>query len=827
MTKNVFVLYGSKSCSQAADLLKCWKALLLDTDFAQCILVLVGNQDNYKPEGITQEYINLMGNRIVCLDRLQSGHGGQIARYLSQNLINGADRILLTCVCSFAQNEFPLDGGILRQCIKEFKAELGEVPHPILYMMLSREAKARDIQAQFAKAFADAGGIDDGSLYLLSEEDKNMNIKSESFRWNAVFCELALQVIKPRFYQANKVYSLGYSVLNEGNDELDRAELQLLRNTLLIPAIDDNQSKAAKVTWQMLNANVELPTSVNIEQVCDSWVSYLVKSIYHEPSAQTIRNNRILGGVDNEGFMDSSYVNHAKRFFEMNLSLTDRLNQVDQWFNNRLESMLRSTASVALRSENSKDFLKWVVNTLQRIEVGITPAVSITELPPKKWSETIQAYRERACAQIEVAAKKYAIDVLRKAVAERIVSNVKKLLDFSSSMMNVQSILTDVTLTPTRFQELINNQYSVYFGKVMNELNDHKSKYNEILTHSKEPLYRMDGSIDKVSWRRLLEHIQNEVHNRVQRGDYFNVLTMQYSTDNAMTDFLNNHLQAGAVMLRTMLQLGAPETDYLVCDELMNHPWVHANDANAKIVDTDNVERIDRYIVENTTMDDLVSANPNDFCFFKQNDKTSVEPLQPLQELRTITSDIFGNEPLQQVIEAEPDKKTVPKTRRQVWTERRNGHSILFWNWPAFVQTALVSVRQGSNKLIDRTPVTVHSETLDLSTYLGQELPIGIMDVLVECFNEHGEKIVLSGTVSGAMTDLKYRLHSENSSTTLQIVCDALNLQDALLCESGGEGQTYYPLQGSGTFKGLHFIGKPQIIHNPKNQTHELNIINR
>ena len=822
MAKNIVLLYGKQACDHFNKMLSNWSLLFTNADWQSCCFALVTDDDN-AAAAIPLEAAPHVQGRIVTLPTNQLSVAARSVFDFVRTAVTGTTPVMLYAICSNS-GVGKLNGAAL----SSFTDELGRLYlgglRPVFFHLLTSEFDARINQSDFLSALCENDLYRKASFYLLSDTDDGENYVDLSAQWAALVNELGKSIKHPSAVMAGSVYSLGYAALNPDKMELTSIQERAILEQIILSKLDVcSKEDPSLMIWRLLcDGKYEYPASeADNDPTIFKWIRDMIGNSLVLPDEEKRKNNRILGAVY-EGSLDPQrYSRHILRFFSMNMAVDKLEEKAEAYFSDRHERMLTSLASLYLNHK--------AVETLNRLQkkLNYIAEVKLSEFVPpamekKKLFEREADYRGRYCELVESKAKEYCYNEAIQKMARIMCQKLERFKAFCVGRTDRTLPFGDGVISHGQYVTL-QGKYPIYCEKIHTEITVNESKFNRWLQEMNLSLFRGDGSIAHEGWQQILAGLLEVLKNLLaDTRTYLQVVSDEKPTDPLFSEFLNRYLGDTDRMLFFNGGDINEETHYLIDDDLERHVWTHGHTDQVIIVDNDNVERVDRYMLTGQTILDLLQINDETFPYFRNDPVASDGDAPDRVEspiLRIVNVDagigVGTKEPENPVLEAPVAATNRFSMHLELQRDKRTTKCAVHWQWPPHTSKLMLYIWQEGHAVYGPHPITAPTDR-----HLLPDLPYGEIRIEVVADSTDGKHYREELLTPGKLDLLVFHLeNTDYRKTKIALQGSKAFINEVFIKNTAPNGNvTIYPvaLNETGLYENLILQGNTQMLVDPR-----------
>ena len=316
------------------------------------------------------------------------------------------------------------------------------------------------------------------------------------------------------------------------------------------------------------------------------------------------------------------------------------------------------------------------------------------------------------------------------------------------------------------------------------------------------------GLIDQ-SWYNLVRTAGKNLEKQLgaqYRGDFFKVLTAEFSTPEAREQFFDEYLKSGPRMYMNLQAVQSNGEEVLLADDRLTDKWFMGKQLYE--VKTDNAENLTVYPLGNETADWYITADKT--VYFLKNESGVSRPVgtalfgsfspteRPEATVQLPRNDLFGGkEDMVKTTQAESVSSEKPPIRLE--PDEKNMYR-LYWEWYRNDETAMVEFfqygeRVGKVAVIPVKKFKDNGDNMNVTDDVmgGRPLPAGTLTVTIR--DAHQKVFVDSIEVMGRRDVIRYKV--SNSRLQLQPEKSGLVEKVVLRTTETDGTQYFFPLYPS------------------------------
>ena len=812
---NVFLFYGNQITSHFPEIISSWKPMLQNTHWNDCCFILL-SEKGIDYNSIPEDLKPMIAERSRSLTRFTEQAGTMVGGFV-RGLLNGPGPILLHCVCSNIENE-NLNGFELNAFIRSFCAYFIGHPHPVIYLTLSSHIPSLQKQTRFVTELYSEDLFEKSTTYFLSDTNEYMGRVTQQQQLRMLICELALIIKNARVLSKRSIFSLGYSVLNANNSELSDLETKTLIENWLRDAVNNESTSPDKHFWDIATNKVPFPNEINFKEAITEWICQLIFGLIRFPSEVARKNNRILGSLYSPSSTPEHRKKHILRFFEMNNSTEHFDSVAKQYFDNLLTKLLCDPCSAQFKNKQPSTIalLEAICSVLKEKAEFNIPPFTVSPIPQKKILESNQAYVDRCCELCERDAYKYCTDKAVHVMAGYMLQHISGIIHFISNVETPQSLFPALSIPYADYSVLCNKYPNIL--KTINAVLASPKHYHALLTENRTPLFDPNGNPLLDEWKQILNSavLQLHVDLNVTNPTFLCRLNKECPTAPALENFIDTYISQPFMVLSYAGAPGNAETKYLVDNDLQDHPWTAAHRNDAYIVNTDNIERIDRFNIAESVSSLLQIRNPALFPYFSDTDISS----EVYADNDNVFQDIVFQRPVEEnktTFDSQGNPENKGHFNMNMRISRQAAGYILTWDWPPHTHNMFVHVESEERGIIHSAYPVNGGNALNLLTVSQGELPYGKLSITITGKNAKGTTYWDKKDFCGKRDLLSYQFSNQGNKITLSLHGRDAFLHQLLLRNEENDQVVFYPLAPSEnkTYSGLQLNGSSTLIINP------------
>lgn len=612
-------------------------------------------------------------------------------------------------------------------------------------------------------------------------------------------------------------YSLGYSALNANG-----AELRHLRESAACRAITEELSR----TIDSVNSDLELdlmPGEAGSVSGIYNWLKRYVQENTPQPDAASLKNAWVTIRMDGELPPDDA-VRRMKRFADLNFADDQNARTEARKFawqtERKLKQQLRESVVTAALSDV---VFTEIADEMRRIAADDVQPGGVA-YPKKPFSlfggaAAKQAWLQECKSAVMKSIRDY---ILRKNVCcfaeelEKVYRNVAlwvRTVHGEDDMeyrrrITARDMLQDLQRELDSAEAGNASKLAVKYRHYADELNAIRPRLRDLTEGVKGQYYDERGSLNDGDWRELVRKAARNLEKMLSpafRGDFFKVLTAEFSTQEERERFFDEYLKSGPRMFHHLQAIPSNGMESLLADGRLTDSWFMKKDLYE--VKTDNAENLTVYPLGNESPEWYLESD--DTVYFL-NDKPAGEsgpaggPRRPLfgaaaKADRPETSAMPRNDLFGRRESGTDSRKDGPDETRcpiRLEPDEKNNYR-LYWEWYRNDENAMVEIFQYGERVGKVAVIPVkrfkdNGDNMNVTDEImgGKPLPAGILTVTIR--NARKDVIIDSVDVMGRRDVIRYKVNS----TRLQLMPEKSNLVDKVVLrttETDGT-QHFYPL---------------------------------
>ncbi len=585
---NAIVLFGQEACDRFGRLIHYWDAIQEPAAWDRFVFLLAAGSIR-PPEQVPERLRETLRQSSYTLDAGCAVCPEEVVRALREKMAGA--KVFLQCVVSGLGKgqEDPRAPVLL---MRDLAGRFEKGTSTVFYLLLrDGEGEAAGAQRAFLEALKAAQEAELSAYpYLVSERARDDSAVPESALWRAVFHEMLANSAGRRALAKGQLYSLGYSVLNADDSELENLRRQTLREEA--GAIGRREFSPADA-WTLLTQGRAGPGpqgEAAPERDIREWVGLLVKEETSLPGEKEKHNNRILSRaheLDNEAMLRA-----VRRFYRINCGPLDWKRFGERYLAQAIEALCRTPNAPAFPAQ----LVRSAIAQLRRME---TPKTEPLLLPQKGLLTPSAAHRRACCEAIEKGCEEEIRSARLAGCAGALREALEGLLKFLAQAKASRDSLKLPGLTGAQCR-LPTEKYPNYW-KSIRAVRDTKGDllFSSEWTGGHAPYYASDGQAIEKQWLALLDDGEKILRRELPpgfSGSFCEAVGKECATDEALGFFFDRHLLPSTRMLYNIHDAQASlQTLYFADRAFENHPWISRRQDQCVIARNDNVERVDLY----------------------------------------------------------------------------------------------------------------------------------------------------------------------------------------------------------------------------------------
>ena len=774
---NVIVLYGDGAIAHFSDMMNRWSTMLPASQWDALQFILVGSQgQKLKLEQGAAALVNARNTRFFRFDE------PALTAMEYHNLIFDKVRtgdVLLHAICDSGEKEISYDW--LRKLISAAMSIQALTSHVMYYLLIGRNSMESEQQE-----LLELVNTEPGAVFFLGDMNESGGKVSGRDRWNAAGLVTLMNCVgKLPVKAGTSAYSLGYTALNANGSELIQ-----LNESAACRAIIEELSHPVTSNAQIVNQLDLLPDGVGSVQEIRRWLQEYIQQNTPQINPVALKNAWITIRMDPE-LPSGEAVRRMKRFVDLNFTGEQSVGNLAKELAWRTESTVRARLCGSVITASLADsVMAEIVEAFHRLKTeDIEPGGCTYPKKPLKFifgkgtdeylsqckTAVMKPIREYITARnISVFASE--LEKAYRRLAEW-VTTARGEGDLGYRRVTAQELLQDIQKeldngdagNALRLEQKYRN-YARELGQIHPPL--------AVLTEDiRGQYFNNDGKIIESEWQELIHKAGRNMVRKLPgeyKGDFFRVLSSEFSSADEREKFFDEYLQNGPRMfMHLQANQSSGTTVYLVDDHLMDKWFV----GDIYEVKTDNAENLTLY---------PLGSEPARFyledktAYFKGTGTGTTMSGSPVVINRGDEFDLFGgdagdsgmsaadNAPVE---EQQPEKTSMPAANGVRLEPDEKGNYRLFWPWHGNDPTAMVEITQYGEKVGKIAVIPVlqfknNGDNMNITDDVmgGKPIPAGTLtirirdsrkDVYIDSVDLPGRRDVVRYKVTGSMLQMK------------------------------------------------------------------------
>lgn len=713
------------------------------------------------------------------------------------------------------------------------------------YLLFDRNSFAGE-----RERFADLLKAQEGTTFLLGDtNDAGGRVPAEDRMQATVLAVLMNSAgLLP---VGSHTYSLGYSALNANGSELRR-----LAESTACRSIYEELGK----TVDSLSGDIHLrllPENVDSVAGLTDWLRSYVKENMRQPEPQALRNAWVTIRMSAE-LSSTEALKRMQRFADLNYTgkenASDAARELAWQTENRLRAQMRSSVATAALSDR---VLREIADAFGVIASDNAQPVGVT-YPPKPFKPLgflnrgaqNEEYLQKCKAAVMQSIREY---ILRRNVgffAKEMQNTYLRLADWVRAIRGESDTDRRHITARELLEDLQKELDSADYGNASRLATKYRH-YNDalnairpqlsVLTAGIQAQYFCEtGELEEKSWRDLVRSAARNLERQMSsefRGDFFRIISAEFSTPEERERFFDEYLKSGPRMYRHLQAEQSSGTEHLLVDDRLTDKWFMGKKLYE--VKTDNAENLTVYPLGEMhkswwylESDDKAyflnregstaargSGGRNLFSSARNNQPKATAPVprrglfdtagSPAREIPTAANRPAGMD--SHPVRLNPDK---------------NNHYRLYWEWCGNDETAMVEMFQYGEKIGQVAVIPVrrfkdNGNNMNVTDEVmgGRPLPAGTLTVTIRDARQN--IYIDSAEVTGRRDVVRYKVN--NARLQLQPEKRGLVEKVVLRTTETDGTQMFFPLYPSDgekpwLYEGLS-LSDGCVVEDPTNKT--------
>ena len=591
------------------------------------------------------------------------------------------------------------------------------IVQPYFYVPLSNEESARAGQRELMEAIDPSGEFGSCGImpYLFTEQASDSTMVTELQLWRAIALEMLVNADQHRIMQAGQVYSLGYTGLNADGNELKALCEHLVGEQLM--KMHNTPASNADIFSLML-PGAEAPLSwddTGIESAVQKWLQNTAEREMSKPGLRELKNLMILNGIG-KAEDAPKLVSALRQFFTMNQPQLG-FARLNGWAEKQAGEARSRLLSLINAPEYHGPVAELVLQALERLKTAEAPRNSFMP-PKKKLFQKTEEYLLQNAGQAASNERGTVMNGIVRKLAGAMAAALRQLVE-QMDRLQMQDDFGKVMpkkISMATVHQKLKEKYPVYSKGLEQKMAYHVSqRMTPEWIAGFGSIYGEDGGVREEVLTKLLEDGGEKLRREMGRTgqSFINALNEECVNQDKIRAFLSSYLVSGNRRMFSCIHdvANTRERDavYFVDDDLWSSEWMQTFDAQAIMLNNDNIELLSWFTLQpdhtpawlvqpETGLEQYFGAektadiNPEDIKGFDTGNPASLRtPIRP-RPLPQEDAQPAGTPPDQ------PELKLVPRTSG----DGKNTLYYLRWAWPESErQGMLVSLINAQGKNMD------------------------------------------------------------------------------------------------------------------------------
>ena len=841
---NVIILYGDGAVSHFSELVNNWCRLIASSQWDSFQFILAGNS---KPELKLDDVAkNVVGNRNVRFFNIAGdGEGGDgdpapdsstYHNIVFDKVKTGNVRLHIVYdpggkECSIAW---------LRDLINAAMSVAVLTTTCMYYLLFGRNSLASEKEPliELLKTYP-------GTAFLLGDSNASGGRVTLEDRFQATTLAILMNSAG-EISVGPKAYSLGYSALNANG-----AELRHLSESAACRAIISEISKTVDSLSSELDLQLLPGEAGSVTGLYDWLKKYVVEHIA-QPSTTELKNAWITIRM-NPDLSPVEAIRRMKRFADLNYTSDENAKGPAKAFawqeEHRIMQQLRSSVHTATLSDR---IFSDIADALHRIaSEDVQPSGCAYPKKPfvlfGKASQN-ETYIQECKSAVIKPIREY---IIRKNVcvfAGELEQTYKKLAEWVRTArgnrdteyrrLTALELLQDIQKELDSAESGNASRLALKYKNYAAELDSIRPKLAVLTEGIIATYYDEKACVNEQSWRNLIRQAGKNLEKKLSpeyRGDFFRVLTSEFSTPEEREQFFDEYLKSGPRMYTHLQAVPSAGMEVLLADDRLTDKWF----INKKLyeVKTDNAENLtvyplgeyaaDWYLETDKTVYFLNQATANQAGAVPSHGHDVFESTaedRPRVTMQFPENDLFGSLDPEKIV-LHPVEETASRCPIRLEPDEKNNYR-LYWDWCRNDETAMVEIYQfgervGKVAVIPVKRFKTNGDNMNVTDEVmgGKPLPAGTLTVTIRDASHN--VFIDSVEVMGRRDVIRYK--ANNSKLQLQPEKSGLVEKVVLRTTETDGTQHYYPLypgddEKPWLFEGLT-ISDGKIVEDPLKPT--------
>ena len=601
---NVVILYGDRAAEHYSEFVNRWSRLIASTEdqWGRFQFFLAASEmPALRLEESAAKHVNNRNTLFYQINAEGSGEEGDAPPDINtyHNIINDkikSGNVRLHVVVDTADKDFPTEW--LQETIHSAMHDEGLTTTCMYYLFLDRNSFAaqKDRLIGLLKA-------QPGTAFLLGDSNDSGGRVTQEDRLNAAILAVLLNSASLLPVGAH-AYSLGYSALNANGLELRR-----LSESIACRALQNELDKTIDSLSGDINLHL-LPSGVSSTAELSDWLKKYVQDNLPQPAAVAMKNACVTIRMNPE-LSSIEALKRMQRFADLNY--TGERNTVSAakelaWqTESQIRRQLRENVETAALSDG---VLHQIANAFKTIASGDVQPTGVTY--PRRpiglfgVAAKIDAWQQQCRSLVAKSIRDYIVRRNVSYFAAEMEKAYRRLADWvrtirGESDSDYRRITAGEMLRDIQ-KELDSPEYgnaahiAAKYRNYAAELEAVRPHLSVLTGNTHAEYFRDSGSLEESSWRELVKTAGKNLERQLSpqyRGDFFRVISTEFSTADEREKFFDEYLKSGQRMFRHLQADQSNGEARLLVDDRLTDKWF--SDKTLYDVKTDNAENLTLY----------------------------------------------------------------------------------------------------------------------------------------------------------------------------------------------------------------------------------------
>ena len=823
---NVVILYGDGAVAHFSDLVNSWCEMIAPSQWDSFQFFLAGSEmPELKLDDTAQKVV---GNSNTLFYRLAADEDAEgedqapdTATYhniIFDKVKTGNVRLHIM----YDSGEKKLSSAWLKDLIHTAVSVGALTTTCMYYLFFGRNSHAAE-KAQLAdllKAFP-------GTTFMLGDTNESGGRVTQEDRLQAAVLAVLMNAagLIPITHGA---YSLGYSALNANG-----SELRHLSESAACRAITEEISKTVTSLTSELDLDL-LPAGAESVSGIYSCLQRYVQENLPQLAPTALRNAWVTIRM-NADLSPSEAVNRMKRFADLNYTGEENAVAPAREYawqaERRIMHQLRGSVQTAAISDS---ILNEIAEALRRIASEDVRPAGCT-FPKKPFSlfrkaEQDEQYLQQCKSAVMKSIREY---IVRKNVciyAAELEKIYRKAADWVRTVrgesesevrrMTAPELLQDIQKELDSAESGNASKLAVKYRHYADELASLRPKLSVLTEGADAEYFDEKGSLNDRNWYALVRIAGRNMEKLLSaqyRGDFFRVLSAEFSTPEAREQFFDEYLKSGPRMYMNLQAVQSNGVELLLADDRLTDRWFM--DKKLYEVKTDNAENLTVYPLGNETAEWYLEADKTVYFLNRETGTAGgastgrvifgayTQSERPEATVQLPRNNLFAKQ--DNPVEALKESTGKGKPPLRLEPDEKNMYR-LYWEWYRNDETAMVEFFQYGERVGKVAVIPVkrfkdNGDNMNVTDEImgGKPLPAGTLAVTIR--DAHHNIIIDSFEVMGRRDVIRYKV--SNSKLQLQPEKSGLVEKVVLRTTETDGTQHYFPLYASQEEKPWFFEG--------------------